>query len=156
MSITVLEGAPKTNVAPSSARAQLDVRLLPGEQCDAFASAISSLIDDDSIEVETLLSFPATASPGDTPLFRAIESVAEQQTPAGLVVPRMIGGFTDAHWFRELGIVAYGFVPRGLTSDESGRLHGIDERISISNLKESVRLTIEIVQALDEIESVND
>jgi acetylornithine deacetylase/succinyl-diaminopimelate desuccinylase-like protein len=156
VSITVLEGAPKTNVAPSSARAQLDVRLLPGEQCDAFAAAIRSLIDDDSIEVETILSFPAIASPGDTPLFRAIESVAGQQTPAGLVVPRMIGGFTDAHWFRELGIVAYGFVPRGLTSDESGRLHGIDERISILNLKESVRLTIEIVQALDQIESASD
>ena len=155
VSITVLEGAPKTNVAPATARAQLDVRLLPGEKCDAFVAAIHSLVDDDSIEIETILSFPAIASPQDTPLFRAIQSVAKRQAPAGLVVPRLISGFTDAHWFRELGIVAYGFVPRGLTSDESRRVHGIDERVGIDNLKESVRLTIEIIQSLDEIESTN-
>jgi acetylornithine deacetylase/succinyl-diaminopimelate desuccinylase-like protein len=149
ISITVLEGAAKTNVAPPEARAQLDARLLPGEQCDAFASAIRSLVDDDSIEIAELLSFPAIASTQDTPLYRAIERVAERQARPGLVVPRMIGGFTDAHWFREKGIVAYGFVPRALSTEESRRIHGLDERVAIDTLTESIRLTIEIARALD-------
>ncbi len=149
ISITVLEGAAKINVAPPIARAQLDARLLPGERCDTFASGIRQVIDDDSIEIEELLSFPGIASPMDTALFRAIERVAGVQAKPGLVVPRMIGGFTDAHWFRELGLVAYGFVPRALTADESRRVHGIDERVAVETLTESVRLTIEIVKALD-------
>lgn len=153
ISITVLEGAAKTNVAPPIARAQLDARLLPGERCETFASAIRQVIDDDSIEVEEILSFPAIASPADTPLFRAIERVAAEQEKPGLVVPRMIGGFTDAHWFRELGLVAYGFVPRALTADESRRVHGIDERVAVETLHESIRLTIEILKALDAEES---
>jgi acetylornithine deacetylase/succinyl-diaminopimelate desuccinylase-like protein len=152
VSITVLEGAPKTNVAPSMARAQLDARLLPGASCQEFAQALVSLIDDTSVEVNEILSFPARASSSDTPLFRAIEDVAGRQTPPGLVVPRMIGGFTDAHWFREIGIVAYGFVPRALTADEARRVHGLDERISVDGLAESIRLTMDLVQTFDSID----
>ena len=51
-------------------------------------------------------------------IVEAIEEVAGRQAEPGLVVPRLIGGFTDAHWFRELGITSYGFVPRALTADE--------------------------------------
>lgn len=153
VSITVLEGAPKTNVAPASARAQLDARLLPGESCTSFADAVRRVVDDTSIEVTELLSFPAIASSPDSPLFRAIEEVAGDQPEPGLVVPRLIGGFTDAHWFRELGITSYGFVPRALTAGESRRVHGIDERIAEATLVESIRLTIEIVRTFDRIES---
>ena len=64
----------------------------------------------------------------------------------------MIGGFTDAHWFRASGIVAYGFVPRALASQEAGRVHGIDERISIETLTESIELTLEIVRRFDRID----
>ena len=136
-------------VLAPAASAQLDVRLLPGERCGEFADAITTLIDDDSIEIGELLSFPAIASSADTPLFRAIAEVARQQPRPGLVVPRLIGGFTDAHWFRELGLVAYGFVPRALTADESRRVHGIDERVAVDTLRDSVQLMIAIIQALD-------
>lgn len=150
ISITVLEGASKTNVAPAVARAQLDARLLPGEQCAEFAASIAARIDEPSIEIEEILSFPALASTADTPLYRAIEAVAARQPRPGLVVPRMISGFTDAHWFRERGIVAYGFVPRALPREEALRVHGVDERVAIETLLESIELTIEIVRALDE------
>lgn len=152
ISITVLEGAPKTNIAPALARAQLDARLLPGESCEAFAASIEALIDEPSIDIEILLSFPSRASKSDTPLYRAIERVAAAQSPPGLVVPRMIGGFTDAHWYRELGIVSYGFVPRAVERDDARRVHGIDERVSIETLVESITLTMEIIRTFDAIE----
>jgi acetylornithine deacetylase/succinyl-diaminopimelate desuccinylase-like protein len=152
ISITVLEGSSKTNIAPAMARAQLDARLLPGESCEEFADAIEALIDQPSIEIEEILSFPSRASSADTPLYRAIEQVAVAQSPPGLVVPGMIGGFTDAHWFRELGIVAYGFVPRALGGEEARRVHGTDERVAIDVLVRSIELSIEIVLAFDELE----
>jgi acetylornithine deacetylase/succinyl-diaminopimelate desuccinylase-like protein len=152
ISITVLEGASKTNVAPAQARAQLDARLLPGESCERFAESLSALIGDPAIEIVELLSFPARASDLDTPLFRAIEALALRQDPPGVVVPRMIGGFTDAHWFRELGLVAYGFVPRSLTREEAERIHGIDERVATQTLVESIERMLELVRTLDRIE----
>jgi acetylornithine deacetylase/succinyl-diaminopimelate desuccinylase-like protein len=152
ISITVLEGAPKTNVAPSMARAELDARLLPGERCEDFADSLQQLIAQPSIDVEEILSFPARASSIETPLFQAIEDVAADRPGGAAVVPRMIGGFTDAHWFRESGIVAYGFVPRALAGEEAGRVHGVDERVSIETLAESIELSIKIVRRLDEID----
>jgi acetylornithine deacetylase/succinyl-diaminopimelate desuccinylase-like protein len=155
VSITVLEGAAKTNIAPALARAQLDARLLPGESCVEFAESIETLIDEPSIEVEVMLNFPSRASSADTPLYRAIVQVAADQKPAGTVIPRMIGGFTDAHWFRELGIVSYGFVPRGVAREDARRVHGIDERVSIETLVHSIELTLEIVRSFDRLESAD-
>jgi acetylornithine deacetylase/succinyl-diaminopimelate desuccinylase-like protein len=152
VSITVLEGSAKTNIAPSLARAQLDARLLPGESCEEFAASIGALIDEPSIEIEILLRFPSRASSPDTPLYRAIAEVAGNQSPAGLVIPRMIGGFTDAHWFRELGIVSYGFVPRTVAREDARRVHGIDERVEIGTLVRSIKLMLEIVRRFDQIE----
>lgn len=153
ISITLLEGGAATNVAPSIARAQLDARLLPGRTCADFTAAIESLVDDSTIEIEEVLSFPSRASSADTPLYRAIEAVAGRQDPPGLVVPRLIGGFTDAHWFREAGIVAYGFLPRALSNEEASGVHGIDERIEIDALAKGIALQIELVRAFDAIES---
>ncbi len=155
ISITVLEGASKINVAPAEARAQLDARLLPGESCRRFAESLVSLVADPAVEITELMSFPARASELDTPLFRAIEALALQQDPPGLVVPRMIGGFTDAHWFRELGLVAYGFVPRSLTREEAERIHGIDERVATQTLAESIERMIELVRTFDRIENAD-
>lgn len=153
ISITLLEGGPATNVAPTVARAQLDARLLPGRACADFTSAIAALVDDSTIEIEEILSFPSRSSTADSPLFRAIEAVAGRQDPAGLVVPRLIGGFTDAHWFRDAGIVAYGFVPRALTNDEASGVHGVDERIAVETLAKGIALQIELVRAFDAIEA---
>jgi acetylornithine deacetylase/succinyl-diaminopimelate desuccinylase-like protein len=153
VSITVLEGAATTNIAPALARAQLDARLLPGESCEKFATAIETLIDEPSIEIEILLSFPSRASPADTPLYNAISQVASEQQPPGLVVPRMIGGFTDAHWFRELGIVSYGFVPRSVAREDARRVHGIDERVRVDTLVRSIELMLDIVRTFDQLES---
>ena len=153
VSITVLEGAAQTNIAPALARAHLDARLLPGESCQEFASSIEALIDEPSIEIEILLSFPSRASSPDSPLYQAIAQVAADQDPAGLVIPRMIGGFTDAHWFRELGIVSYGFVPRSVAREDARRVHGVDERVRIDTLVRSIELMLEIVRTFDQLES---
>src|SRR5690606_9334552 len=95
-----------------------------------------------------LLAFEPQASPADTELFAAIERVARAMDPGALVVPRVIAGFTDAHWFRERGIVSYGFVPRWLPPAETRGIHGPNERISIENLERGVEATIRILEEL--------
>lgn len=148
VAITVLRAGDRTNVVPGEARAQIDARLLPGERCSVFVEQVRRVIDDPEVRVETILEFAARASPVDTDLFRAIERVAAAQDPPGVVVPRVIAGFTDAHYYREVGIVSYGFVPRWLRARDTRGIHGPNERISLDNLEEGVRL---LVQILDEL-----
>ena len=148
LSITMLEGSASTNVVPGIARARLDVRLLPGERCEDFVRGLEGVIADPSVSVETLLAFPSKSSPSSTELFKAIQRVAIAQEPDAIVVPRMIGGFTDAHWFREQGIISYGFVPRWLDEGDARGVHGANERISIENLTRGVETSVEILKQL--------
>jgi len=153
ISITVLEAGSSTNVVPGEASARLDIRLLPGEDCTEFVGAVTDVVGDPHVEVEILLSFPSHSSSAQTALFEAIDRVAHRKSPDAIVVPRMIGGFTDAHWFREQEIVAYGFVPRWLSRSETRGVHGVDERVSVANLEAGVSTLLEIIDELDRIQA---
>jgi len=152
VAITVLKGSPRVNMIPAEARAVLDTRLLPGHSCQAFARKLADTIDDPAVDIDIVLSFPSRASSPDSPLFRAIAAVAHHDDPRAVVVPRVIAGFTDSHYFRNLGMVAYGFVPRRLRPIETRGIHGPNERISTDNLVYGVKTMIQILQALDQQE----
>ena len=149
VALTVLEGSSSTNIIPARARAHLDGRLLPGERCDDFRERVRAAIDDPGITLETLLAFDANVSPVETGLFRAIERVAARLDPDARVVPRVSPGFTDAHYYRDLGIVAYGFVPRRLRPLDTRGIHGPNERISIDNLEFGVETLVALLRELD-------
>ena len=148
VAVTVLEGSSRVNVVPGEARAQLDARLLPGESCEKFIAQLRRAVEDPQITLEPILSFEAGGSPVESDLYRAIEAVAARSDPPSVVVPRMITGFTDAHYFRDLGIVAYGFVPRRLRPHETRGIHAPYERISLDNLELGVKTLLEILEEL--------
>jgi acetylornithine deacetylase/succinyl-diaminopimelate desuccinylase-like protein len=149
VAITVIEGGASTNVVPSEARAELDARLLPGESCADFAETVRGTVGDPDVALRVMLDFETRSSPVETPLFRAIERVAAGSPRPAVVVPRVIAGFTDAHYFRELGVAAYGFVPRWLDARDTRGIHGPNERISLGNLARGVTALVAILEALD-------
>ncbi len=141
IAVTSVTAGVKHNVIPSLAEATLDVRLLPGDNPQGFLAELARVIDDPTVEVETVFSSSTRASSVDTELYRALEAAALSVVEAAAVVPGVSTGFTDSRVFRRRGIPAYGFVPVLLSEGESGRAHGNDERLSIENL----RLGIEIL-----------
>lgn len=148
VAITVLSAGSSTNVVPDEAHAELDARLLPGERCEVFLDQLRGVIGDPGIQIEPILAFQARSSPADSALFRAIERVAAELDPGAFVLPRVIAGFSDSHYFRELGLVAYGFVPRWLPPSETRGIHGPNERVSIENLERGVKAMVRILEVL--------
>jgi acetylornithine deacetylase/succinyl-diaminopimelate desuccinylase-like protein len=144
---TVLQGSPKTNVIPNTAGAELDCRLLPGEDAQAFVRTITDVIADPDVKVTVLLNFPASSSAIDTAAYAAVRTLAERDRAP--VVPSVLTGFTDSHYFREKGIASYGFIPFDLSADEERREHGVNERVSTLNLRQGTQRLIEILQILD-------
>jgi len=55
------------------------------------------------------------------------------------VVPTVAGGFTDSHFFRDLGITSYGYSPFAFGVGEFSGVHGNDERVSVENIVTGVR-----------------
>jgi acetylornithine deacetylase/succinyl-diaminopimelate desuccinylase-like protein len=144
---TVLTGSAKTNVIPHSASAELDCRLLPGEDPDAFVRTVKETIADPEITVSVLLNFPAVSSSLDTAFTAAVRTLAERDHAP--MVPSVLTGFTDSHYFREKGIASYGFIPFDLSEDEMAREHGVNERISIRNLRNGTQRLLALLQLLD-------
>ncbi len=149
ISPTVLEGSNKTNVIPSHARAQLDCRLLPGEDPQQFVTMLEKVVGDPEVRFSILLNFPPLASEVETDLFRAIRTVAEKHDPQAPVVPAVLGGFTDAHYFRRKGIVSYGFTGLSLAEDDTRRVHGTNERVPLASLWTGARSLLEIIRELN-------
>jgi acetylornithine deacetylase/succinyl-diaminopimelate desuccinylase-like protein len=145
---TVLSAGTRTNVIPGEAAAHVDCRLLPGEDPTAFLAELRSVVDDPEVTIEPTLSFPTTSSPSDSALVAAIREMASAELDGAVVVPSVIPGFTDSHWFRGLGIASYGFVPFVLREEDQRTVHGVDERVSEENLALGVRLLISVLRRL--------
>ena len=152
ISITMLEGSKKINIIPPSASAELDCRLLPTWTIDRWKDQVRKIIQDDSIEIETVQNFAATASPVNTPLYSAIEDAVKRLHPDAGLAQSVIGGFTDSHFFRAKGIVSYGFEPFAISEAEGRRIHGNDERISLNAYTDGVRLLWEVVYNFSRVE----
>ena len=58
----------------------------------------------------------------------------------------MLGGFTDSHFFRDIGIASYGFIPVIRTAEQSVGVHGNNERIGIDAFNQGVRIMIDVVE----------
>jgi acetylornithine deacetylase/succinyl-diaminopimelate desuccinylase-like protein len=145
-SITRLQGSSKINVVPAEASAELDCRLLPDQNPDQFMAELQQIINDDAVTIEKIMGFTPATSRTDTPLFKAIEKVVEERHDARLV-PTVAGGFTDSHFFRDLGITSYGYSPFVFGATELTGIHGNDERISITNVKQGVETMFQLLEA---------
>jgi acetylornithine deacetylase/succinyl-diaminopimelate desuccinylase-like protein len=145
---TVLAAGTRVNVVPPEARARLDCRLLPGEDPQAFLARLRRVIADDTIRLEPLLSFAAAASDSDSPLMAAVRQVATELLAGAVVVPSVLPGFTDSHYFRARGITSYGFVPFVLTEEEARTIHGVNERVTLDNLRRGLERMVALLRAL--------
>ena len=145
ISITGLEGSKKINIIPPSASALLDCRLLPSWTIERWRDQVRMIIHDDSIQIETVLNFVFTASPVNTLLYADIQEAVKHLHPGAGVAQSAETGFTDSHFFRERGIVSYGFAPFAISETDTARVHGNDERIPVNAYTDGVRLLWEVV-----------
>ncbi|WP_236792914.1 M20/M25/M40 family metallo-hydrolase [Amycolatopsis sp. GM8] len=132
---TMIDAGYKVNVIPSVARAQVDVRTLPGTEEDVLAT-IDTLLGP-GVEREFVSHMPPVQAPADSPWFTAMAGAIRAEDPEAVVVPYCMGGGTDAKAFSPLGIDCYGFAPLWLPAGFPYRAmaHGVDERVPVEGLE---------------------
>jgi acetylornithine deacetylase/succinyl-diaminopimelate desuccinylase-like protein len=152
ISLTMLGGSRQNNVVPPEAWANLDVRLLPGDDPQQFLESIRRVVDDSNVTVEPMGKNirPANASPTDTALFQAIREVSKKYFPGTPVVPVFSNGSNENQRYRPLGIICYGFTPYLTTAMELSSVHGNDERIRIEEVCRGPIVLYDVVRAVAE------
>lgn len=149
ISLTMFNGSKQTNVIPTEASCNLDVRLLPGEDRQDFLAELAKVIADPLIKIENVNTFkPPNSSPLDTELFRAIARVSKLHHPEALITTKMLSGYTESQLYRQLGITSYGWAPIYTTVEENEGVHGNNERITVKNVREGTQEFYEVVSEI--------
>lgn len=149
ISITMLSGSNKVNVIPPAATAEIDTRVVPGEKLERWIAELHGVIGDDSIKIERVLAFESNASPIDSDLVKSVAEVVSRCHPGALITHPVLTGFTDSHFYRDLGVQSYGFSPFIAPGRElGGGYHGNDERIGKKAYVEGVKFFYEVIEKL--------
>jgi acetylornithine deacetylase/succinyl-diaminopimelate desuccinylase-like protein len=128
----------KANVIPSVAEVLVDCRVPPGLDEESARERIESVLGDGDYELQFTEAVIGNRSPSDAALAGVIGDWVEGVDPGAEVIPIVMPGFSDSHWFRRAfdSAAVYGFCPqRDMSLAEAGPLvHGADERIEASDV----------------------
>ena len=154
---TMLAGGHATNALPQMARANVNCRIIPGEDPEAVRKTLENVAADPQVSVTIV---PVKAADGSlvaqvgvppSPLLPEVVQ-AEEKTVRSLwpglpVVPTMSTGATDGHFLRMAGIPTYGIACMFFELDDN-RAHGKDERIGIKDFYDGVEISYRLIKNL--------
>lgn len=147
---TILKGGFQSNVIPSEAEATIDIRMLPGEDAQAFYEQLREVINNPAVEIvsRTGPGRPTTApSRIDNEMWKAIESVQVKLLPGLRAIPVLGVGATDKSYFRTKGVNCYGIGPAVDVEDAplGFGAHSDQERMREESLYQFVRFAWGVV-----------
>jgi acetylornithine deacetylase/succinyl-diaminopimelate desuccinylase-like protein len=152
VSPNVIRGGVKSNVIADRARADVDVRSLPGmnrEFVDSFLRKAMGNARDD-VDIEPFIDMESTISSIGNPLWEAIEDSVEVLEGHRRLLPTTMTVGTDArYWRSKVGTIAYGvglFDDRIDFSEMLALFHGHDERVSVESVHRTTALYVEILE----------
>ena len=135
ISPTLIDGGIRTNVIPTEATANLNIRTLPGQSIDSVVTRLRRAVADKQVSFEVDRdTIDAPASSFRSPMFTAIADAVRTVDSTIAVVPYMSTGATDSARLRAWGVQTYGVLPFPLAQQDEERMHGNDERVPIASL----------------------
>lgn len=144
VSPTMVRGGEKVNVIPGEITLDLDGRLLPGFTPDDMLRELRALLGNDiDLAVERYEPGP---EPADMERYLVLADILRKADPAGIPVPYLVSGVTDARHFAKLGIQSYGFIPTQLPDEFIKTIHAADERIPVATLEWGAQVLLEMLQ----------
>ncbi|MEX1022521.1 MAG: M20/M25/M40 family metallo-hydrolase, partial [Dehalococcoidia bacterium] len=148
VNVTMFHAGEKNNMIPAFAEAELDCRLLAGQDPEDWRRQVVARIDDPRVEVTFIYDHePAPAvSEWDTDLSRAIDAVLREAFEDAVVVPATSIVGTDSRFLRPLGVPSYGFIPCLLSQAERDGFHGNDEFLTVDNFNMGLEVMFEVVR----------
>lgn len=132
--VTIVRGGSKENILPRSATATVNFRLLPGDTVAGVVEHVRRAVDDPEIEISQVRGNEASAvASADSEGYAAIADAIAQVFPSAIVAPGLVLGGTDSKHYGRIAEDAYRFGPLELGAEDTPRIHGVNERISLEN-----------------------
>ena len=144
---TVLSAGVANNVIPAEARANLNIRLLPGDSISTLVSDLNKLVNDPAVKLELQPNAGLAAPPSslESDFYNLICRVTSREFGGAPALPFQSTWLTDSAQLRLHNVQAYGLVPFPLSEEDLKRMHGDDERIPVASFDKGVDVLTKIV-----------
>jgi len=131
----VIHGGIKTNIVPDSCEAQVDIRILPGQDWEYVINELKEILED--VDIEPLQYIPASFSSSESKYYQLVENTLKEFLGDVPILPSICTGSTDSEYTRGMGIPSYGTGVTTLDMREEMRnsVHGKNEKIDIASLR---------------------
>jgi carboxypeptidase PM20D1 len=149
---TMFQGSQRENVLPTSARAVVNLRLMPGDSIDSVIQRVKTVINDPRVTVKIYGDGSNEASPisgTDTWAFKTFNQTIRDIFPEALVSPALVNSASDAKHYIGLSPNILRFLPQRFDSEGLLMLHGLNEKISLSNYGEMISFYIQLIKNSD-------
>src|SRR5881275_2458668 len=146
---TVLQAGIKENVLPSSARALVNFRILPGDSVQGVGEHVRRTVRDSRISVEPLpgtMNNPSAVTSVDAEPFQLLARTIRQVVPEAVVAPWLVVGGTDSRHYARLTPNVLRFVGAAIGRDDLRRVHGTDERVGVQAYATAVRVYLQLLK----------
>lgn len=147
MNLGLIRGGNNTNVVPAGCLAEIDRRLLPGEDVDAAFAEIAEIVaragePDGTVRTERLLGANGFSAPADGAAVAAFGAAIQGRTGVAAAFAHTVGA-SDGRYFADDGIEIIVFGPG---DDAEG--HAANESVPVAALVDAARIQIEAVDTL--------
>jgi acetylornithine deacetylase/succinyl-diaminopimelate desuccinylase-like protein len=152
---TMIRASEKENVIPSRCTVRVDCRVPPGMGEEHVRRRVEELLGpqgEAGYGLEFSEEVVGNSSAAESDLAGFLRSFIGGTDPGARLLPLVLTGFTDSHWFRKAfpECVAYGFFPQRAMSrwDTMPLIHAPDERIAIDDIAFASRFFSELAPAV--------
>lgn len=138
---TMASASDKENVIPSQAEVLVDCRVPPGSGGELARDRVTALLGPlaEGLELGFTDEIVGNRSPAASPLRDAIGAWLAEADPGAELVPIVMPGFSDSHWFRKTfgAATVYGFCPQRELGLFEGQplMHAADERAAVTDVE---------------------
>jgi acetylornithine deacetylase/succinyl-diaminopimelate desuccinylase-like protein len=143
----MIEGGVKENVIPAHCEVLVDCRVPPQLDEDHVRGRVAALLGDGDWELEMPECIVGNRSRLEGPLADAIFGWVSELDPGARLVPTLMAGFSDSHWFRaQFGATVLGFCPSNAMTlaEEAPLVHGADERVAVPDVELAARFFFDL------------
>lgn len=131
----VIHGGTKTNIVPDSCEAEIDVRILPGQNWEYMMNELNEIVGD--TKIEPIQYHMPSFSSSENNYYHLIEETLKEYVGDTPILQTICTGATDSRYLREIGIPSYGIsvLTLNMAQEIADSVHGRNERIDIASLQ---------------------
>ncbi|MDO8577582.1 MAG: M20/M25/M40 family metallo-hydrolase [Dehalococcoidales bacterium] len=128
-------GGSKTNIIPDRCEADVDIRVLPGQDEQYVIRELNRIAG--NVKIEILRYRAPTFSTSKSEFYRLMSKTLKQFVGNVPVLPSISSGGTDSGFFRDAGIPCYGISMMTVDTDKSlaQSVHGKNEKLDVASLR---------------------